>query len=144
MFLVQNRHRNICRECAAEDPRIERPSDSACAGPGRGGKKKEKKKEKKAKTPGEKQCGFIDCVPRNGRMFVADAQCMCDRSYEEDDAEDDRPGDTGYETRDLLKLLSLFLRVHRDRGRARPDPRVPITTRNNTNLSCFLLGDFRQ
>lgn len=45
-------------------------------------------------------------------MFVADAQCMCDRSYEEDDAEDDEAEDTGYDqyqTRDLLKVLLLLL-----------------------------------
>ncbi|KAK9308482.1 hypothetical protein QLX08_001633 [Tetragonisca angustula] len=41
-------------------------------------------------------------------MLVADAQCMCDRSYEEDDAEDDEAEDTGYgqhRTRDLLKVI---------------------------------------
>ncbi|KOC67149.1 hypothetical protein WH47_11806 [Habropoda laboriosa] len=45
-------------------------------------------------------------------MFVADAQCMCDRSYEEDDAEDDEAEDTGYgqhRTRDLLNVLFVFL-----------------------------------
>lgn len=104
MFPVQNRHRNICRECAAEDPpRIE--ADSA-----RGALRRKGKGEKRrVESPGEKQCGFIDCAPRNGRMFVAGAQCMCDRSYGEDDAEDDEAGDTGYgqhRTRDLLKYSS--------------------------------------
>lgn len=66
------------------------------------------RREKKAKNPGEKQCGFIDCVPRNGRMFVADAQCMGDRSYEEDDAEDNEAEDTGYGQHRTQNLLRFF------------------------------------
>ncbi|CAK9823207.1 hypothetical protein ANTRET_LOCUS1594 [Anthophora retusa] len=48
---------------------------------------------------------------------------MCDRSYEEDDAEDDEAEDTGYDqhrTRDLLNVLFVFffdqVYIHRSRS----------------------------
>ena len=125
---MQNRHRNICRECATEDPRIE-AGDSAC---------RALRSKKKAKTPGEKQCGFIDCVPRNGCMFVADAQCMCDRSYEEDDAEDDEVEDTGYgqhRTQDLLKFCSNSVC---DRGLEGYLDQNCDNNEKHWNFSCFL------
>ncbi|CAL7947299.1 unnamed protein product [Xylocopa violacea] len=69
-------------------------------------------------------------------MFVADAQCMCDRSYEEDDAEDDEAEDTGYgqhRTRDLLKFSSgspARSRTHLDQSYDNNE--------EHWNLSCFL------
>ena len=59
-------------------------------------------------------------------MLVAGAQCMCDRSYGEDDAEDDEAEDTedtGYgqhRARDLLKLVAESQRDHGEQPRSEP------------------------
>lgn len=77
-------------------------------------------------------------------MFVADAQCMCDRSYEEDDAEDDEAEDTGYDqyqTRDLLKVLLLLLRVptwSRNSSRSQ----AAITERSTGIFRAFYVSSF--